>query len=238
MDKKVPLLLLPGMICDGAFWRAQVTDLADISAPRVMEFGALESFEAMADKVLSEAPERFALAGHSMGGRVAQEVYRKAPHRVLRLALLATDFRGHVSEEARLAEEARRNGMLAKVAAEGMESFAKGWVKMVVAPANMGNAALVNEVVAMMARQTPDLLAAHTLAGLQRRDYTEMLERIACPALLAPGDGDTLRPVSVHEEMMARIPGSRLAVIRNSGHMVAMEQPQQVTAALREWLSL
>jgi pimeloyl-ACP methyl ester carboxylesterase len=237
MGEKVQLVLLPGMICDAAFWRTQITDLADISVPRVIEFGPLESFEAMADKVLAEAPERFALAGHSMGGRVAQEVYRKAPDRVLRLALLATDYRGHVSEDARAAEEARRNGMIAKVQAEGMEAFAKGWVKMVVAPANMENAALVDDVVAMMARQTPQILAAHTLAGLVRPDYTQMLPQVSCPTLLAPGDADTLRPISVHQEMAAQIPHSRLVVIKGSGHMVAMEQPVQVTAAMREWLA-
>ena len=81
-------------------------------------------------------------------------------------------------------------------------------------------------------------VGAHTLAGLVRPDYTDMLPRVTVPTLIAPGDGDTLRPVSVHEEMAARIPNSRLAVIHNSGHMVAMEQPEQVTGALREWLSL
>ena len=236
MPGKVELLLLPGVICDAAFWRAQVSDLSDVANSRVIEFGPLESFEAMADKVLSEAPERFALAGHSMGGRVAQEVYRKAPGRVSKLALLATDYRGHVSDEARAAEEARRNGMLAKVKAEGMESFAKGWVKMVVAPANLQNTALVDDVVAMMTRHTPEVLAAHTLAGLMRPDYAGMLPRVAVPTLIAPGDADELRPVSVHQEMAARIPNSRLVVIARSGHMVAMENPSAVTAAMRDWL--
>lgn len=236
MGEKVQLVLLPGMICDAGFWRAQVEGISDIAVPRVVEFGVLESFEAMADRVLSEAPERFALAGHSMGGRVAQEVYRKAPQRVLKLALLATDYRGHLNEEAHAAEEARRNGMLAKVKAEGMESFAKGWVKMVVAPANLGDTALVNDVVAMMARQTPEMLAAHTLAGLVRPDYTDMLAHVAVPTLVAPGEADTLRPVSVHQEMAARIPGSRLLVIEGSGHMVAMEKPAAVTSAMRDWL--
>lgn len=233
-----PLLLLPGMICDAAFWRAQIKDLSDVAAPRVVEFGPLESFETMADKVLSEAPPRFALAGHSMGGRVAQEVYRKAPERVLKLALLATDYRGHVSEEARAAEEARRNGMLARVKAEGMESFAKGWVKMVVSPANLEDAALVDDVVAMMARQTPEILAAHTFAGLARPDYTDMLPRISVPTLIAPGEADTLRPVSVHQEMTARVPNSSLVVIEGSGHMVAMENPKAVSGAMRNWLLL
>ena len=225
------------MICDSAFWRAQIEDLSDISIPHVVEFGALESFEAMADLVLSEAPAHFALAGHSMGGRVAQEVYRNAPHRVLRLALLATDYRGHATAEARAAEEARRAGMIEKVKATGMENFARGWVKTVVAPANLGNEALVDEVVAMMGRQTPAILAAHTLAGLRRPDYADMLSRVSCPTLLAPGDADTLRPVSVHREMAACIPNSRLVVIEGSGHMVAMEQPARVTAAMRQWLT-
>jgi pimeloyl-ACP methyl ester carboxylesterase len=238
VTEKLQLVLLPGMICDAAFWHAQIGGLADISAPQVIEFGPLESFEAMADRVLAEAPARFALAGHSMGGRVAQEVYRKAPHRVLKLALLATDYRGHMSEEARAAEEARRNGMIAKVKAEGMEAFAKSWVNMVVAPANMANTALVGEVVAMMARQSPKILAAHTLAGLVRPDYTQMLPRVSCPTLLAPGDADTLRPVSVHQEMAAQIPGSHLVIIKNSGHMVAMENPSAVTETMRDWLRI
>lgn len=237
MDTKVRLLLLPGMICDASFWRAQIKDLSDIAVPQVVEFGALANFEAMADKVLSEAPERFALAGHSMGGRVAQEVYRKAPDRVLRLALLATDYRGHESPEARAAEAARRNGMLAKVKSEGMEGFARDWVDMVVAPANMKNTALVADVVAMMARQTPESLAAHTLAGLDRPDYTDMLARVAVPTLIVAGDADALRPVLVHQEMAARIQGSRLVVIEGCGHMVAMEQPARVTAVMREWLT-
>ena len=200
-------------------------------------FGTLDSFESMADAVLAQAPPRFALAGHSMGGRVAQEVYRKAPDRVVKLALLATDYRGHVSDAARAAEEARRDAMLAKVDAEGMETFARGWVKMVVAPANLGNTALVDDVVAMMARHSRDVLAAQTLAGLTRPDYTDMLARISVPTLVAPGDMDTLRPVAVHQEMAARIPGSRLVVIEISGHMVAMEQPAQVTAAMRDWFT-
>jgi pimeloyl-ACP methyl ester carboxylesterase len=143
-----------------------------------------------------------------------------------------------VSEEARAAVVARRNGMLGRVKAEGMESFAKGWVKMVVSPAKLEVAALVDDVVAMMARQTPEILAAHTFAGLARPVYTDMLPRISVPTLIAPGEADTLRPVSVHQEMTARVPNSSLVVIEGSGHMVAMENPKAVSGAMRNWLLL
>lgn len=230
------LLLLPGMLCDAASWRAQVTDLADVANLRVMSYGDADSFEAMAEAVLATAPERFALAGHSMGGRVAQEVYRKAPERVIALALLATDYRGHADEAARAAESARRDSILARVRADGMDTFARFWAPQAIAPANMANAELVADAVAMMARHSPAALEAETLAGLTRPDRSALLPTIACPTLICPGDQDTLRPVAIHQDMAARIPNARLVVIEGSGHMVAMERPDAVSAAMRGWL--
>ena len=48
---------------------------------------------------------------------------------------------------------------------------------------------------------------------------------------------DTLRPVAIHQDMAARIPNARLVVIEGSGHMVAMERPGTVSAAMRDWLA-
>ena len=237
MDDKPILLLLPGMLCDAAFWRSQVEDLADICRPRVMSYGLLDSIEAMAQAVLAQAPDRFALAGHSMGGRVAQEIYRLAPERVLRLALLATDCRGHQDEAARAAEAGRREAMMAKVAAEGMEGFAEMWVRQILAADNLANEPLVAEVVAMMARQPAERLAAQTLAGLTRPDQSDLLASIHRPTLVCAGALDELRPVEVHRWMAERIPQSRLVVIEGAGHMVAMERPDAVTKAMRDWLA-
>lgn len=234
---KPELLLLPGMLCDAASWRAQIADLADVVAPRVMAYGAADSFEAMAEAVLATAPARFALAGHSMGGRVAQEVYRKAPQRVIALALLATDYRGHPDDASRAAEAARRDGMLARVRTEGMEAFARFWAPQVIAPANLTDTKLMADAVAMMARHSPGALEAETLAGLTRPDRSALLPTIGCPVLVCAGDQDTLRPVAVHRDMAALIPNAQLVVIAGSGHMVAMERPEAVSAAMRDWLA-
>lgn len=234
---KPHLLLLPGMLCDGAFWRAQADGLSDLCDTIVPSFGVLDSFDAMAESVLASAPQTFVLAGHSMGGRVALEICRRAPERVMRLALFATDYRGHPDEASRAAEMARRNGTLDRIRAEGMEGFASFWVTQVVARENMGNTRLVSDVVAMMARQTLDVAAAQTLAGLTRRDQADVLAALSCPTLICAGREDALRPVAVHEDMARRVAGSELMAIEHCAHMVAMEQPGAVTAAMRGWLA-
>jgi pimeloyl-ACP methyl ester carboxylesterase len=233
---RVPLVLLPGMLCDGAFWRAQMRDLGDVANCRVAAYGLADDFDTMADIVLATAPQSFALAGHSMGGRVALEIVRRAPGRVRALALIATDYRGHLSEEARAAEAARRDGIIARIRDAGMEGFARGWAPQVIAPENMTDAALVEDVVAMMMRQPAEAAAAQTLAGLMRRDQTDILPTIACPTLVCAGSEDKLRPVAVHRDMAVLISGSRLVEIAGSAHMVAMERPDALTAEMRAWL--
>ena len=236
MADKPDLLLLPGMLCDRAAWAAQLDGLADLCTPRVLDFGGADSIETMAAMTLADAPPRFALAGHSMGGRVAQAVYRRAPERVTHLALLATDYRGHLDEPAHAAEAARRDGMLARVAAIGLGEFSKAWASQIVSPARLDDAALLAAIAQMMTRHTPAQLAAQTLAGLTRPDFADLLPRIACPMLVMAGTDDTLRPAAVHREIATHIPQSKLEVLEHCGHMIAMEQPAAVTAAMRRWL--
>lgn len=228
------LVLLPGMLCDAASWRAQLDAFQDA---RVSSFGVLDDFDAMAEAVLTDAPQRFALAGHSMGGRVALEVVRRAPERVLKLALVATDYRGHPDDASARAEAARRNAILARIAGEGMRGFAQGWATQVIAPANLGDTHLVSDVVEMMSRHAPEVAAAQTLAGLKRRDQADVLAAIRCPTLVCAGQEDALRPVAVHRDMAARVVGGELVVVDGAAHMVAMERPAIVTAAMRRWLA-
>ncbi|HWD29932.1 MAG TPA: alpha/beta hydrolase [Rhizomicrobium sp.] len=231
-----PLLLLPGMLCDAASWRAQTDALGGDFEIDVARFGDAGDIVTMARSVLAAAPERFALAGHSMGGRVALALYRMAPERVTHLGLFATDFRGHADAAAEAGEAARRDGMLARVAAVGLAEFARGWAKQVVSPSRLDDAALLEAIATMMARHTPVQLAAQTLAGLNRPDFADLVPRIGCPTLLIAGEDDALRPPAVHSEMAGMIGGSELLVLPRTGHMVAMEEPAAVTAAMRRWL--
>lgn len=231
------LVLLPGMLCDAAFWQAQIAGLADISEPQVMGYGLANSIAAMAETVLGRAPETFALAGHSMGGRVALEVVRRAPERVSRLALICTDYRGHSCDSARATETRHHERLLAHARDLGMASVARVWFTGLVAPSHARDQALIEALVTMGARHSVEQLAAEIEAGLTRQDYSALLPDIACPTLVCAGEMDWLRSPDSHARMAERIPLALLTVIAGAGHMVAMEAPDALTAALRDWLA-
>lgn len=231
------LLLLPGLMCDAAVWDAQCTALARQVRCRVAQFGAIDSIAGMAQHVLATAPPgRFALAGHSMGGRVALEVARLAPARVDRLALLDTGFQPLPPGAAGAAERAARLRLLEVARCEGMGAMAAQWAGGMVHPDRL-DSPLFDAVCAMVARSTPAIFAAQIAALLGRPDATPVLAALDCPVLLACGRQDTWSPLARHTEMQAAIAGSKLVVIEDAGHMTTMEQPAQVSKALATWLS-
>jgi pimeloyl-ACP methyl ester carboxylesterase len=234
--KKTSLVLLPGLLCDRYVWRYQIESLADQADTLCVEWEGEDSLPAMAAKVLRNAPPRFALAGHSMGGRVALEVCRAAPERVERIALLNTGAapraQGAVGEE----EERGRLALLDIARREGMRAMARQWIPPMVHPDRRLDTPLVEGIVEMFARKTPEIFACQIRALLNRPDANPVLERVRCPALLLSGEQDGWSPPVRHAEMAAKIPGSRLVVVANAGHMSLLERPNDVTRALLEWL--
>lgn len=236
--KKPVLLLLPGLLCDQANWAAQCEALAGLADCRVPDYRALDSIEAMAGHVLDVAPSgRFALAGHSMGGRVALEVLRRAPERVDRLALLDTGFKGLDAGDAGEKERAGRHALLSRARAEGMRAMGAQWARGMVHPSRI-DTPVFEAILHMIDRNTPGMFAAQIQALLNRPDASALLPRIACPTLLLCGRDDLWSPLARHEDMQRLISGARLEVIEASGHMTTMEQPQVVSAALAGWLAV
>jgi len=74
--RKIPLVLLPGLLCDGALWSHQQETLGDIAHVHVSDMTGDDRIGALAQSILAAAPDSFALAGLSMGGYVALEVMR------------------------------------------------------------------------------------------------------------------------------------------------------------------
>jgi pimeloyl-ACP methyl ester carboxylesterase len=235
-DSRATLLLLPGLNCDADVWADQIGGLGESVACIVPRYHDLDSVVAMADKVLDEAPPRFALAGHSMGGRVALEVVRRAPERVSRLALLDTGYHARDAGE-RGEQEARQRKALVDLARDfGMRAMGAEWVRGMVHPARVGDSALIERILAMIERHTPEEFSAQIQALLERPDASDVLVKIRCPTLIACGREDAWSPPARHEAMAALILNSRLVVFEHCGHMSTMERPAQVTAALHNWL--
>jgi len=227
------LFLLCGLLCDERVWEAQANALRPEYHVRVISFGNGEdTLAAMAEHVLADAPASFALAGHSMGGRVALEVCRRAPERVERLALLDTGYEavapGEADKRAVLVDQARL---------EGIGSIAAAWGLPMLAPSHRDDPALVQAVFDMVGRMSPAIYAAQTRALLARPDATGVLRSLACPTLVLCGMQDAWSPPERHERMAALIPGRlQVRLVDDCGHMSPMEQPAAVTSALRAWL--
>ncbi|PWT98904.1 MAG: alpha/beta hydrolase [Terriglobia bacterium] len=231
------LVLLPGLLCDGSVWRFQVDALAKFALCTSVEWGTQDSLTAMAEKVLREAPARFAVAGHSMGGRVALEVYRRAPERVRRIALLNSGYQARPRGAAGEEEEHGRLALLEIARTQGMRAMALQWLPPMIHPERRTDSDLVEGIVEMFARKTPGIFAKQICAMLNRPDAEGVLQSIRCPALVLTGREDEWSPPDRHEEMAARIPGSRLLLIPECGHMSLLERPEAVAKALQEWLT-
>jgi pimeloyl-ACP methyl ester carboxylesterase len=231
------LILIPGLLCDARIWVSQRGALADLADVRVAEHGMVNTLPGLAEEILERAPERFAVAGHSMGGRVALEVFRAAPKRVAGLALMDTGHHPFPPGAAGTREADGRFRLLAKARAEGMRAMAREWVQNMVHPARLSDAALIEGVLDMFEAKTPELYAAQIHAMLNRPDGGPLLSQIKCPTLVLCGHEDSWSPAPRHHDMAATIPGSVLVDIPNCGHMSTLERPEAVNEALRAWLN-
>ncbi len=233
---KPALVLLPGMLCDHAYFQAQLPELQRIAEVSVASYPRLTTIASMAQQVLREAPQRFAVGGHSMGGRVVQEIVGCAPERIIGVGLFGTDYRGFADDQERSREQARRQEWLELVDREGFDRFAQQWAPRLVAPARRSDRALIEDIAQMAGRLGREALDAHCLAGLSRPDYTWLLPRIAVPTLFMTGSEDAFRPADLHRQMANMVPSATVAIIEGAGHMTAMENPQAVNAAMIPWI--
>lgn len=226
------ILWLPGLLCDAAVW-------APLQMPgTVVDYGDARTITQMAERALAQAPAGpLAVAGHSMGGRVAFEILRLAPARVSRVALLDTGAHPLAEGEAGEKERAGRLRLLAIARRDGMRAMAADWAQGMVHPSRLGGP-VFDAVLDMFERKTPDLFEAQIHALLNRPDARPQLPHVACPALLLTGEHDGWSPPAQHRAMADAMPVSTLVVVPGAGHMSPMEEPAAVRAALQEWLAV
>lgn len=230
---KIPLVLLPGLLCDAAMWEPQLEGLADIADFFVADLTEYETIGDMAKSVLRDAPwKEFALAGLSMGGYVAQEIVRQAPDRVKKLALLDTRSR----PEEPLETERRHQFIKLAQTERGFTPVTTRLLPFLMHPSRVKEAALVDVIRDMAERTGVEAYVRQQTAIIVRPDYRPHLKDIACPTLVLCGRQDGLTPLEDSELMARSIPGAKLVVVEECGHMSTMERPKEVNAALRAWL--
>lgn len=234
-ETRTPVVLLPGLLCDRALWEAQIVALADVADAWVADLTRDDTLAAMAARVLAEAPfETFALAGFSMGGYVAFEVLRQSRGRVQRLALLDTS--ASLDTPARRIERERFIALAQRP--KGFVPLTKATLPFLLPRVRLENdPALVEAIRQMTERVGARAYLNQQRAMLGRGDSEPGLARIDVPTLVLCGELDDRTPPTIHRDMAARIPGARLVVIPDCGHMAPMECPEAVSDAMHAWLA-
>jgi pimeloyl-ACP methyl ester carboxylesterase len=199
----------------------------------VADLTGAETMRAMGEMVLREVPfDNFALAGLSMGGYVAMEVMRQAPQRVQRLALLDTSARPEMPEQS----ERRRTLMGLAEKEHGFTPVTRVMLPLMVHPSRVDDQPLVAEIKDMADRVGVPAFIRQQRAIMSRPDSRPDLKNVRCPTLVLCGRDDALTPLDANEEMAKLVPGARLEILEDCGHMSTMEKPDAVSALMREWL--
>ena len=228
------VVLLPGMMCDARLWRQQAIALE--AAGHDVQIGDLTggaSISAIASRVLENCPARFALAGLSMGGIVAFEMWRQDSQRISHLALLDTN--PHAETATRRAMRAdeiagARAGRLRELVVEEMKPR-------YLAAHQRDNVQLRELVTSMALDLGAGVFERQSIAIRDRSESTQMLESISVPALVLRGREDDLCPLAYHLLMAERIPYADLVVLANAGHLPPLEQPEATSLELLRWLA-
>ncbi len=226
----LPLVLLPGMMCDARLFAPQIAALSAGRSILCADLSNGDSMGALAAGVLAEAPPHFALAGLSMGGILAMEILRQAPDRVSRLALLDTNPLAEAPEV--------RDGRATQIAraerGELSAMMADTFIPRYLAAPDPNIEAIC---LAMAADLGPDVFVHQSCALRDRPDQCETLRGYTGRALILCGAEDQLCPVTRHTLLHSLMPHAAYRVVDGAGHLPTLESPMTVTEALCQWLS-
>jgi pimeloyl-ACP methyl ester carboxylesterase len=231
MDNTMPILLVPGLVSSPRIFAPVVPALWRFGPVTVANHIRDDNMGAIARRILAEAPPRFALAGHSMGGYIAFEIMRQAPERVAKLALMNTQARPDTPETS-----ARRQGQIARAQAGEFHAILDELFGIFVHPSRRDNAELRRLVHDMGDDIGDDAFVRQQTAVIGRADSRPTLAAITCPTLVLTSDEDNTVPNHLSVEIAGGIPGAKLTILPDCGHLSPWEQPQATAAALVEWL--
>ncbi len=227
-----PLVLEPGLNCTRELFGPQIQAFGGTRPVHVADHTLDDTIPAIAERLLADAPPRFALAGLSMGGYVALEVMRRAPERVARLALLDTSARPDTEEGG-----ANRRRLMALAEAGRFEEVTTLLWERYVAPHRHDDTALARVVMGMQRATGPEIFVRQQRAIMGRVDSRPDLPGIEIPTLVLVGEEDGVTPPELAREIADAIEWASLVVVPGCGHLSTLESPVVVNEALEAWLS-
>ena len=227
----LPLVFIPGLLCDDRLWRDQSQALGEVASCVIADVTLDEDVVAMAARLLRRAPPRFSLVALSMGGYVAFEVLRQAPERVNALALFDTSAAPDAPGRS-----AERKAALVSLAAGRFVGVTNRMLPRLIDQQHLSGP-VGRELQAMAERVGQDAFVRQQAAIMNRPDSRPLLASIRVACLVGVGDGDVLTPPSESVAIFRALARPRFHLFHRCGHLPAIEQPEQTSDVLRRWLA-
>ncbi len=239
------MLLIHGYPLNGGLFRDNVTALAanyQVVVPDLRGFGQSEapseeaSIEIYAQDMIAVMDElgleTAVIAGMSMGGMTAFEMYHQAPERFTGLVLIDTAHTAPLPGEAGL-----WTGTAQQAQEMGVESLVNSLLPdMLTGDTRTDDTELVTYLGMLITQASPSGAVGGANALAARPDATATLAAITVPTLIIVGEEDSLTPLEIAQQMNQGIAGSTLSVIENASHAAVIEEAEDVNKAILEWL--
>lgn len=223
---KTPLVLITGLLSNASVFQHQIKNFIPDREVIVIDMNDVDSPDAIIKKIFKLTPQRFALAGHSLGGWAALAFMKIAAEKVTKLCLLNTSPRGPDAQELK-----SRQTVLNRLENKEFEHIANE-----ITNKFTFNAEAKPTVLKMFLEVGAEALANQTRAMMLREDLLNILPTIKQPTLIIHASEDKRFSLETHKEIEKQMPGAKLAIIDGCGHMSPMEAPQTVTTLMRYWL--
>ena len=233
MTEKHSLVLVPGLLCTADLWRDQMIALSDIADITIGDHTQDDNMSAIAERILASAPERFALAGLSMGGYVVLEIMRQAPERVTHLAIMDSRAGADTPED----RQKRIDFMKLVEQGSAFKGVTRSLLPILIHESRIEDEELVARIFKMAEDVGKEAFLRQERALLDRAVLTDMLKTITCPTLVLAGADDKLIPAKIQREMAVEIPTAQYVEIPNCGHLPTMEEPELTSKYMRHWLA-
>jgi pimeloyl-ACP methyl ester carboxylesterase len=166
--------------------------------------------------------ESFFLGGHSMGGAISLEMGLRFSNKIQGLILISTGATLGVSPKLLTGLQEQPHQTLVKI---NEWSYAKGTDPKVIAQS------------IQLMEQTPLSVILEDFQACNQFQRQDEVVGIKMPTLILVGDQDVMTPPDSSRFLQEKIPASQLVIISGSGHMVMLENHQEVNQAIREFIS-
>lgn len=226
----LPIILITGQLLTDAVWQPLLDAWADREVI-VADNRSDDTIEGFAQRLLDNAPPKFVLIAHAMGGFVALEVMRRAPDRVAKLALIST-----LASADGPAQTARRQGYIDLVESGNFDQVVEERIPILFPEEKRGDERLIGIARAMASDTGAEIFLAQQRAIMARIDSRPRLGEISVPTLLIWGEKDGITSRAHHDEIAEAISGARLEVIAGVGHLPTVEAPEVVVPLLADFV--